>query len=177
MALDLSSLLLGLAAACVPLLALIWQLQRKLAGQPAERALLNERLSTAQLAQEGLSAQLDACRDEVSDLGQANATKQAELAALRREVELLQVERDNGRDAAHAWNLERNQKEVELRRLDAHASALSADLREQQDSHQQRLNDLQGSRDELRAQFAELAGKIFDEREQRFAETDRKSVV
>ena len=107
MALDLSSLLLGLAAACVPLLALIWQLQRKLAGQPAERALLNERLSTAQLAQEGLSAQLDACRDEVSDLGQANAAKQAELAALSREVELLQVERDNGRDAAHAWNLER----------------------------------------------------------------------
>ncbi|PAA33408.1 DNA recombination protein RmuC [Pseudomonas fragi] len=174
MALDLSSLLLGLAAAGVPLLALIWQLQRKLGSHPAELALLNERLNTAQLAQEGLGAQLDACRDEVSDLGQANAAKQAELAALSREVELLQVERDNGRDAAHAWNLERNQKEVELRRLDAHASGLAAELREQQDSHQQRLNDLQGSRDELRAQFAELAGKIFDEREQRFAETSNK---
>lgn len=174
MALDLSSLLLGLAAAGVPLLALIWQLQRKLGSYPAELALLNERLNTAQLAQEGLGAQLDACRDEVSDLGQANAAKQAELAALSREVELLQVERDNGRDAAHAWNLERNQKEVELRRLDAHASGLAAELREQQDSHQQRLNDLQGSRDELRAQFAELAGKIFDEREQRFAETSNE---
>lgn len=174
MALDLSSLLLGLAAAGVPLLALIWQLQRKLGSHPAELALLNERLNTAQLAQEGLGAQLDACRDEVSDLGQANTAKQAELAALSREVELLQVERDNGRDAAHAWNLERNQKEVELRRLDAHASGLAAELREQQDSHQQRLNDLQGSRDELRAQFAELAGKIFDEREQRFAETSNE---
>lgn len=174
MALDLSSLLLGLAAAGVPLLALIWQLQRKLGSHPAELALLNERLNTAQLAQEGLGAQLDACRDEVSDLGQANAAKQAELAALSREVELLQVERDNGRDAAHAWNLERNQKEVELRRLDARASGLAAELREQQDSHQQRLNDLQGSRDELRAQFAELAGKIFDEREQRFAETSNE---
>ena len=174
MALDLSSLLLGLAAAGVPLLALIWQLQRKLGSHPAELALLNERLNTAQLAQEGLGAQLDASRDEVSDLGQANAAKQAELAALSREVELLQVERDNGRDAAHAWNLERNQKEVELRRLDAHASGLAAELREQQDSHQQRLNDLQGSRDELRAQFAELAGKIFDEREQRFAETSNE---
>lgn len=174
MALDLSSLLLGLAAAGVPLLALIWQLQRKLGSHPAELALLNERLNTAQLAQEGLGAQLDACRDEVSDLDQANAAKQAELAALSREVELLQVERDNGRDAAHAWNLERNQKEVELRRLDAHASGLAAELREQQDSHQQRLNDLQGSRDELRAQFAELAGKIFDEREQRFAETSNE---
>ncbi|WP_167344887.1 MULTISPECIES: DNA recombination protein RmuC [Pseudomonas] len=133
--------------------------------------MLNERLNTAQLAQEGLSAQLEASRDEISDLGQANAAKQAELAALRREVELSQLERDNARDAAHAWSLERSQKEAELRRLDAHAAALAAELREQQDSHQQRLSDLQGSRDELRAQFAELAGKIFDEREQRFADT------
>src|SRR5690606_14516823 len=30
------------------------------------------------------------------------------------------------------------------------------------------------SRDELRAQFAELAGKIFDEREQRFAQTSQE---
>ncbi|MBS7675641.1 hypothetical protein KIN13_19760, partial [Vibrio cholerae] len=97
--------------------------------------------------------------DEISDLSQANAAKQADLAALRREVELLQIDRDNARDAAHAWNLDRSAKETELRRLDALAAALSAELREQQESHQQRLTDLQGSRDELRAQFAELAGK------------------
>jgi hypothetical protein len=42
-----------------------------------------------------------------SRLGQANAAKQADLAAVRREVELLQIERDDARDAAHAWNLER----------------------------------------------------------------------
>lgn len=171
MALDLSSILLGLALAGIPLLAVLWQVQRRASTLHAELAMLNERLNTAQLAQEGLSAQLDASRDEISDLGQANAAKQAELAALRREVELSQLERDNARDAAHAWSLERSQKEAELRRLDAHAAALAAELREQQDSHQQRLSDLQGSRDELRAQFAELAGKIFDEREQRFADT------
>ncbi|MFJ7884932.1 DNA recombination protein RmuC [Pseudomonas sp. NPDC096917] len=136
--------------------------------------MLDERLNMAQLAQEGLNAQLDASRDEISDLGQANAAKQAELAALRREVELLQLERDNARDTSHAWSLERAQKESELRRLDAQAAALSAELREQQDSHQQRLSDLQGSRDELRAQFSELAGKIFDEREQRFAQTSNE---
>ncbi|MGY2181311.1 DNA recombination protein RmuC [Pseudomonas agarici] len=136
--------------------------------------MLNERLGTAQLAQDGLNAQLDACRDEISDLGQANAAKQAELAAARREVELLQIERDNARDAAHAWTLERSHKEAELRRLDAQAASLSAELREQQDSHQQRLDDLQGSRDELRAQFAELAGKIFDEREARFAQNSQE---
>ena len=174
MALDLNSILLGLALAGVPLLALLWQLQRRASGHQAELNLLDERLNMAQLAQEGLSAQLDASRDEVSDLGQANAAKQAELAALRREVELLQLERDNARDAAHAWSLERAQKESELRRLDAQAAALSAELREQQDSHQQRLSDLQGSRDELRAQFSELAGKIFDEREQRFAQTSNE---
>ncbi|WP_167337452.1 DNA recombination protein RmuC [Pseudomonas batumici] len=136
--------------------------------------MLDERLSSARLGLDGVNAQLDACRDEVSDLSQANTVKQAELAALRREVELLQIERDNARDAAHAWNLERAQKEVELRRLDAQAASLGAELREQQDSHQQRLNDLQGSRDELRAQFAELAGKIFDEREARFAENSQQ---
>ncbi len=174
MALDLTSLLLGLAGAALPLLVLAWQLQRRASAAQAEWALLDERLSSARLAAEGLGAQLDACRDEVSDLSQANTLKQAELAALRREVELLQIERDNARDAAHAWNLERAQKEAELRRLDAQAASLSAELREQQDSHQQRLDDLQGSRDELRAQFAELAGKIFDEREARFAENSQQ---
>ncbi|BBP75394.1 DNA recombination protein RmuC [Pseudomonas gingeri NCPPB 3146 = LMG 5327] len=174
MALDLTSLLLGVAGAALPLLAFVWQLQRRGSAAQAELALLDERLSTAQLAQDGLNAQLDACRDEVSDLGQANAARQAELAATRREVELLQIERDNARDAAHAWNLERSNKEAELRRLDAQAASLSAELREQQDSHQQRLDDLQGSRDELRAQFAELAGKIFDEREARFAQNSQE---
>ena len=174
MALDLSSILLGLALAGVPLLAFVWQLQRRASGHQAELSLLEERLNMAQLAQDGLSAQLDASRDEISDLGQANTAKQADLAALRREVELLQVERDNARDAAHAWNLERAQKEAELRHLGAQAAGLSAELREQQESHQQRLSDLQGSRDDLRAQFSELAGKIFDEREQRFAQTSNE---
>ncbi|PYC42978.1 DNA recombination protein RmuC [Pseudomonas protegens] len=174
MAMDLTSLLLGLAGAALPLLVLAWQLQRRASSSQSELSLLEERLATALLAQEGLMAQLDASRDEVSDLSQANALKQADLAAVRREVELLQIERDNARDAAHAWNLERAAKENELRRLDAQAASLQAELREQQESHQQRLTDLQGSRDELRAQFAELAGKIFDEREQRFAETSQQ---
>lgn len=174
MAMDLTSALLGLAGAALPLVALAWQLQRRLSSRQTELSLLEERLATALLAQDGLNAQLDACRDEISDLGQANAVKQADLAAVRREVELLQIERDNARDAAHAWNLERANKEAELRRLDAQAASLNAELREQQESHQQRLSDLQGSRDELRAQFAELAGKIFDEREQRFAENSQQ---
>ena len=174
MALDLTSIVLGLLAAAVPCLGWVFQQQRRLAAREAQAALLEERLGSAQMAQEGLLAQLDASRDEISDLGQANAAKQATLAAQARELELLQIDRDNARDAAHAWQLERSAREAELRRLDAHSAALSAELREQQDSHQQRLDDLQGSRDELRAQFAEMASKIFDEREQRFAQTSQQ---
>ena len=171
---DLNSLLLGLAAIALPGLAVAWHGQRKMVALRQETALLNERLANAQLAQDGLSAQLDAARDEVSDLSQANAVRQAELAAQQRELELLRLETDNARDAAHAWGIERSAREAELRRLDAQCAGLGAELREQQESHQQRLQDLQGSRDELRAQFAELAGRIFDEREQRFAENSQQ---
>ncbi|WP_178086437.1 DNA recombination protein RmuC [Pseudomonas sp. GV071] len=136
--------------------------------------MLDERLSTAQLAQDGLAAQLDGYRSDIAELIETKAEQQAELAALRRETDLLQSERSRARDAAQEWRSERESKEAELRQLSAERASLSAELREQQDSHQQRLRDLQGSRDELRAQFAELAGKIFDEREQRFAETSQQ---
>ncbi|MCY1525356.1 RmuC family protein [compost metagenome] len=158
----------------MPTLGLAWHLHRLLARQRTETALLEERLSHAQLAQDGLGAQLDDYRGEVAELSEQKAAQQAELAALRRESELLQVDRRASREAAQAWTLEREQKEGELRRLDAERAALLAELREQQDSHQQRLSDLQNARDELRAQFAELAGKIFDEREQRFAESSQQ---
>ncbi|MDH1263491.1 MULTISPECIES: DNA recombination protein RmuC [unclassified Pseudomonas] len=136
--------------------------------------MMQERLNSAQLAQAGLSAQLDACRDEVAEIGEIKADQQAELAALRRENELLQHDRQQARDSAQAAQALREQQERELRTLGAERAALSAELRDQQAHHQQRLDDLQGSRDELRAQFAELAGKIFDEREQRFAETSQQ---
>ena len=153
-----------------------WSLQRRLASQQLEFSLLQERLNNAQLAQAGLTAQLDDCREEVAEISEIKADQQAELAALRREADLLQQERQIAREAAQAWSNQREQQEAEIRRLDAQRAALSAELKEQQDSHQQRLSDLQGSRDELRAQFAELAGKIFDEREQRFAETSQQQL-
>jgi DNA recombination protein RmuC len=64
MAMDLTSVLLGLAGAGLPLLALAWQLQRRASDRQAEVALLEERLAMAQLAQDGLNAQLEASRDE-----------------------------------------------------------------------------------------------------------------
>ncbi|MFV3329147.1 MULTISPECIES: DNA recombination protein RmuC [Pseudomonas] len=174
MAVDLASILLGLVAAAIPCLGWAVQLQRRLSARQAELALLEERLGSAQLAQAGLQAQLDASRDEISDLSEANVVKQTTLAAQARELELLQIDRDNARDAAHAWQLERANREAELRRLEAQAARLEAELREQQESHQQRLEDLQQARDTLRAQFAEMATKIFDEREQRFAQTSQQ---
>jgi DNA recombination protein RmuC len=172
----LAPALLGFAAAALPLLYMAWSLQRRLASQQLEFGLLQERLSNAQLAQTGLAAQLDDCREEIAEISEIKADQQAELAALRRETDLLQQERQIAREAAQAWASQRAQQEGEIRRLDAQRAALSAELKEQQDSHQQRLSDLQGSRDELRAQFAELAGKIFDEREQRFAETSQQQL-
>ncbi|MFG5863109.1 DNA recombination protein RmuC [Pseudomonas sp. CR1201] len=136
--------------------------------------MLEERLANAQLAQDGLAVQLDDSREENRELNQLNAAQQAELAALRREAELLGVERQSAREALLAWNQERERKDAELRRLDADRASLEAELREQRESHEQRMTDLQAARDDLRAQFAELAGKIFDEREQRFAETSQQ---
>ncbi len=178
MSIDLSAplplFLLGLLCASVPLLAFAWSLQRQAQQARLDNSLLQERLHAAQLTQAGLSAQLDASRQEITEVSETKADQQAELAALRRESELLQHDRQQARDSAQAAQALREQQEAELRRLGAERAALAAELHEQQDHHQQRLNDLQGSRDELRAQFAELAGKIFDEREQRFAETSQQ---
>lgn len=177
MAVDLASIVLGMVVAALPCLGWALHVQRRLALRQGQMALIEERLSSAQLAQESLQAQLEASRDEISDLSEANAAKQASLAAQGRELELLQIERDNARDAAHAWQLERSTREAELRRLEAQAAGLAAELREQQESHQQRLEDLQEARDTLRAQFSDLATKIFDEREQRFAQTSQQHLV
>ena len=65
MAMDLTSVLLGLAGAALPLLVLAWQLQRRASTTQADVALLQERLAMAQLAQDGLNAQLESSRDEM----------------------------------------------------------------------------------------------------------------
>ena len=171
---DLPNILLGVLLTAAPLLALLWRLQRAAASQAAEQLLLEERLSQARLAQEGLSAQLDGLQDDLRRQQQDNSRQQAELAALGRESELLGQAREAAQERAREWAQERADKEEQLRRLERQCAGMSAELREQQEHHQQRLADLQAARDELRAQFAELAGKIFDEREQRFAETSQQ---
>ncbi len=161
------SLLVGLLLAGVPLLGLAWHLQRRLGEARSQAMLLEERATTAQLAQDLLNGQLRECRDELGELQQHNAAQQAELAAQRRERELLVQEQ-------HAWKAERERQEVTLRQLVGERAGLEAELREQQQAHQQRLLDLQAARDTLKAQFAELAGSIFAEREQRFAENSQQ---
>ncbi|EZO73673.1 hypothetical protein V558_02422 [Pseudomonas aeruginosa BWH057] len=174
MPVDLPNLLLGLLAAAIPLAGLAWQLQRRASLAEREMALLGERLATAQLAQDGLNAQLETSREAYQQLGERHARLSGEVAALRREAELMGEERQRASLAEARWASERQGREEEVRRLASERAALAAELREQQESHQQRLSDLQSARDELRAQFAELAGKIFDEREQRFAETSQQ---
>ena len=174
MPIDPFSLAIGTVVALVPLLAGLWSLQRRLARAQGEQALLQERLEHAQLSQAGLLAQLDDCRAELAEVSEIKVEQQTELAGLRRENELLQQERQIAREAAQSWNQQRERNEAELRRLTAECAALAAELQENRDNQQQRLDDLQGARTELRAQFSELATKIFDEREQRFAETSQQ---
>ncbi|TBU93987.1 DNA recombination protein RmuC [Pseudomonas dryadis] len=170
----LPALLLGVLLTAMPLLAWVWTLLRRSERARLECGVLQERLSAAQLAQAGLGAQLDGCREELTEIAEIKADQQAELAALRREADLLQHERQLAREQAQSAQVLRERQEAELRRLGAERAALAAELHEQQEHQQQRLDDLQGSRDALRAQFAELASKIFDEREQRFAETSQQ---
>ncbi|MGE4408640.1 DNA recombination protein RmuC [Pseudomonas sp.] len=174
MSLDPLYLLAGLAIACTALAALSLYLQRRLARREAEQVLFDERLRQAGLAQEGLAAQLDGCRVELAELNGIKSAQQAELAALRREAELLRAQRMESQESIADLQAERDAQQAELRRLSAAHAAVDAELREQQHTHQQRLEDLQAARDELRAQFAELAGKIFDEREQRFSESSHE---
>lgn len=164
----------GLGAIGVLLAAAAVVLQRRLSERQAAISLLDERLSQAVMAQEGLSAQLESSRMEQADLQEARGVLQAEAAVLRRETEWLQAERREMRETLDDLQAERDAQQAELRTLSATHASVSAELNEQQKTHQQRLEDLQGARDELRAQFAELAGKIFDEREQRFAETSQE---
>lgn len=174
MPLDPTYLLAGLGSLCMLLAALAMFLQHRLSQRQAELALLDERLTQATMAQEGLSAQLEAGRLAHADLSESRAALQAELAALRREAEWLQAQRLETRDALNDLEAERDAQQSELRALSAAHAAVTAELNEQQKTHEQRLEDLQGARDELRAQFAELAGKIFEEREQRFAEASHE---
>ena len=165
---------LGLIGAALGLLAWALVLWRRTTLQRGERLLLEERLATAQASLQGLSGELEQHRAELRRLTALTAGQQAELAVALRENQLHQVERQAAADAAGLRQLESERQQAELRRLDSERAALLAELREQQESHQQRLSDLQGARDDLRAQFAELAGKIFDERESRFAETSQQ---
>lgn len=174
MPLDLTALLLGALAGLLPMAALAWRLQARRLAVEQEASLLRERLAMAQLAQDGLSAQAEADREAFQRLSGRHHELSAEAAALRREIELNKQALARLDNAEQDWQAERADKEAELRRLSAEHAALSAELREQQDHHQQRLGDLQAAKEDLRAQFAELAGKIFDEREQRFAESSQQ---
>ena len=174
MPLDPLLLSAGLGAFCLLLVSLSVILQRRLSANEAQLSVLDERLSQALMAQEGLSAQLETSRHELADAQEARGALQAEAAVLRRETEWLQSQRLEMREVLEDLQAEREAQQAELRALSAAHAAVTAELNEQQKTHEQRLIDLQGARDELRAQFAELAGKIFEEREQRFAEASQE---
>lgn len=177
MPLELSSLLLGLVVAALPAAVLLWRLQQQ-RGQALQQAgLLAERLAASEQARGELAGRLEQARGELHNQQRLLLSLQGDNAALRRESQLLGGERQQALAAAQQWQQERAQREEELRDLAAERAALASALREQQLGHQQRLQEVQAARDELRAQFAELAAKIFDEREQRFAESSQQRLA
>ncbi len=101
---------------------------------------------------------------------------QGDNAALRREVQLLQLARQEAGRQRLLDEARRTELEAELRELGAERAALQAALHEQQQGHRQRLEEVQAARDVLRAQFAELAAQIFAEREQRFSQDSEQSL-
>lgn len=167
-------LLIAAVLGAIPCLGLAWHLYRAAAVARADLPVLEERLRVAQALEERLTNQVQTQGAELATLGSRNGALQSELAAAGRELELLRLDVDNSRDAAHAWGHERAKREEESRQLQARCAGLEAELREQQEGHERRLQDMQNARDELRAQFAELAGRIFDEREQRFADNSQQ---
>ena len=78
MPIDIPNLLLGLCLAAIPLLVVLWQWQRRLHQLQQERLLLDERLSTTQLALDGFSVQLEDSRAEASRLLHSHAQSQAQ---------------------------------------------------------------------------------------------------
>ena len=85
--------MIGLAFGLIALAGLCLYLQRRLVTGEAEQALLEERLRQAISAQQGLTTQLDGYRVELAELSGIKSEQQAELAALRRETELLRTQR------------------------------------------------------------------------------------
>lgn len=174
MSIDTSYLLAGLAALCLLLVVLAGALQWRLMRARSVQSLLEERLAQSLLVQQDQVVQLENSRQVQSDLAESRAALQVELAGVRREVQWLQAEREESRTALETLRAEHDARQVELRSLAAAHASVTAELNEQQKTHQQRLEDIQNARDELRAQFAELAGRILEEREQRFAETSQE---
>lgn len=173
---DFTSIALGVLLAAVPLLLVCGLLYRRFVHAMSEQAVLEERLSRVQALEEGLQAQLDGVRDDLAISEQSRQRLQVEMASTSRECELLRqgATAEQARISELQAQLERAERE--LRTMTAERAALAAELQEQREGHQQRLTDLQSARDDLRAQFAELAGRIFDEREQRFSETSQQQL-
>ena len=126
MSLDPHHLLIGLAFGLVALAGLCLYLQRRLVTGEAEQVLLEERLRQAISAQQGLTTQLDGYRVELAELSGIKSEQQAELAALRRETELLRTQRGHDTEIIADLQAERDAQQAELRRLSAAHAALEA---------------------------------------------------
>lgn len=174
MVFDPLNVLVGCLAVLLPAAVTLWSLQRSLSRSQLNASLLQQQLEASQAQSAHWQTQATDAHDELTLAQGQLARGQAQLAALNKEAELLRSAQTQQQQQWQEQQAMHGRQEAELRRLAAERAALEAELREQQSHHQQRLSDLNSARDDLRAQFAELAGRIFDEREQRFAQTSEQ---
>lgn len=170
---DWLSALIGIGTSAVPLLGWVWYQQRQVDQALNEQMLAQERMQQAQQQLQLTGRALEEAQLEVADLNDRHSAQMARLSSQTRELELLREDLLEHREQLAQLRIEREARAAEWAELNAERASLAAALKEQALNHQQRIDDLQNARDELRAQFSELATRIFDEREQRFSATSQ----
>lgn len=163
--------LLALSAA-----VLGWQSQRRYWLLRSEQQQLQERLEHIQEQAHHFQREWQVGRQEQERLRQQNQLLQSQQAVAVRELQLLREQESQWFVREEELQNERSEQNQRLQQLYASEARLQAELQEQRQSHQQRLQDLQHAGDVLRAQFAELAGNIFTEREQHFSQTSQQQL-
>jgi DNA recombination protein RmuC len=139
---------------------------RTLTERVAEReaALADERHSREQLAAQQHALRDDLARLQADNRGQAVALEQLQVA---REEKLAEYGRLQGEHVALRERL--------TQVLEEHAH-LQAQQAEREDKHQEQLALLNGTRENLKKEFENLANKIFEDKGQRFTSTSQASI-
>ena len=170
---ELLPLLLGALCAAVPLVAALWYQQRSHNLRATELLLAKERLEHVQQQLRMTGRVLEETQAELADMAERNSHQAAQISRLERELEIQQqLHADLNVRLSHS---QQNLKvcEQQATELATQKASLASALAEQAQNHEARIRDLHEAKEALRVQFAELAGKIFEERSEKFSQNSQ----